>query len=345
MKRKMKKRKMKVVWDLEKDGLSSSLIGIFLTCRMQFKLEIVHGWRSMHEPFYFAFGQCMHWVLEHLYAWDSVPTRKDAFKQIRQYHQEWLKDRPMPSEQQLEQQERVYGLGEASMAGYLLRWAGDWPRGKYPFPMEVAYPKNMWLALEGEFEVNYEIDFFGEKRTIKLRGKRDGVFLYKGKRPWVFDTKCQSIISDADILDTLAVNMQQMLYMFCCWHETGITPAGCVLNVIRRPGHRLWKSEVQKVFYARVMEDVTKEARLSHFFHRYQLEITPADLIRWENEFLIPMLKDILTWNDGGTGTYMNPNALITKYGRAAMFEPMVHDDYSGCYQRDNVFDYHTKLV
>lgn len=345
MKKKTKKRKMKVVWDLERDGLSSSLISIFLTCKLQFKLEIVHGWRSLNEPFYFAFGKCLHWVLEHLYAIDRVPTRAVAFDHIRQYHKAWLNDRPMPSERQLEQQERVYGLAEASIAGYLMRWGGDWPGGTYPFPMEVAYPAGGWTSLEGNFNINYRLDFFGEKRTIKLRGKRDGMFMYKGKRPWVFDTKCRSVISDADILDTLACDMQQMLYMFCYWHETGVTPAGCVLNVIRRPGHRLGKMEDPKVFYARVLEDVAKEARLTHFFHRYQLEITAADMIKWETEFLIPMLKDILTWNDGGTSTYMNPGALITKYGRAAMFEPMVNDDYSGCYQRENVFDYHTKLV
>lgn len=330
-------------WSFWKDGVSSSLLSLFLTCREQFRLSVVDGWKSRTEPLYFGFGTCGHWLLERAYQvrTGKCPDKTWLKHRLREYEKAWTASAKQPTAKQMEQQDMIYGLHECLMPSYFKRWSGDWG-GKYPRPTKVANPKK-WLALEQRFTVPFE---FPDGRVVPIRGTRDGMYECGSRGMWVFDSKFRSVIIEDDILDTFPFDLQQMLYLWAAWRETGKVPSGAVLNVTRRPGHRLGKQELVSDFYDRVAAEVADRNRWDHYFMRFQLEITKGELQEWEDRTLRPLLLDLRGWWEGTVPHYLNPLNLVTKYGRCEMFLPITKDVYSQCYRRsDGVMDYQENLA
>ena len=332
------------VWKFWQDGVSSSLIALFLQCREQFRLSVIEGWKSRTEPIYFGFGTCGHWILKQAYQRAKRPGPKWLARQLNVYHKLWLRDVRAPTTRQLEQQDKIYALMERLLPQYFKRWAGDWLTDKYPRSTKVANPKK-WTALEQQFTILFDFNLGGQE-VVPIRGTRDGVFTDKHRKLWVFDSKFRSVINEEDILDTLALDLQQMLYLWATWKELGICPEGCILNVVRRPGHRLGKKELLTDFYDRVGTDIADRNRWDHYFTRYQLEISEGELAAWEREQLRPVLWDIRLWWEGKTPHYMNPNALISKYGRCELFLPIIKGVFDQCFKRDRgIMDYQGSLI
>ncbi len=327
-------------WNFWKDGVSSSVVSSWLTCREQTRLALVEGWRARQEPIYFAFGTCVHWVLEQLYSVKSAPGASRVHNMLTRYSAKWRKEVVKPTEKQLEQHELVLGLVAAILPTYATRWAGDWT-GKYPIPTATQRPSN-WVSLERRFRVEFE---FSDGKKVQIVGARDGVFKDRYKRWWLLDTKCLSVILEDNIEQTLPMDLQFMLYLWATWKETGVFPQGLLMNIVRRPGHRIGKTESLREFLDRVRGDIEQKSRWPHFFHRFQLAVTNQEIRSWERDVLEPILMDMRNWWEGTAPHYINPQALVSKYGRATMFEPIVHNDFSGCYQVERPMDYHERLV
>lgn len=323
------------LWDFFRDGVTSSFLNSFMTCREQTRLSYVQGWGSRRVPLAFEFGTCVHWILEQIYgepaaSWEDT---KDIVALIDDYQFRWRKEVKMPSKHQLDQQELVYGMAEVVLPFYLQRWAGDFD-GKKRYPSDPEPPAE-WLSLEEDFMVPFT---FPDGKVVPIRGKRDGVFKTKKGRVKVFDTKCRSIINDDDILDTMPLDLQQMLYLWATQTEMKAPPAGMILNVVRRPGHRRGKEETLADFLERMRQDVSKKARWDHFFVRYEMAITPGEINSWYKDVLTPILHDVRGWWEGRHPHYANHSALVTKYGRCQLFQPIVKNDYTDCYRRDRAF-------
>ena len=331
-------------WDLYKNGLSASLIQLWLACRQQFNLAVVKGWTNRSEPIGPAFGSCIHWVLRQAYAKHKIKDvlRLGQLKRwVIQYGQLWLKEHPLPTTHQREQQEMIYTLADAILPEYVQYWKPDWT-GKLagrPHYRGLPIPKK-WLSLEKPFDIPWKIP--GTKHTIRLRGVWDGICLDQKDRLWVFDTKCFSVIVDSQLIHTLPHDFQFWLYLTAAWIVFGQCPYGIILNVVRRPQHHQGKHETLKDFGKRVAGEIAKDP--DHSFIRYVLEVTSKEIKDWHKQQLDPVLRDFWLWWEGRTPHYMTPFALINKYGQCSMFEPITQGNFSGCYQKEkgHLLDYQT---
>jgi len=341
--RKLFRGQQKSVWDFYRDGVSSSIISGFLACREQSRLQLVEGWRSRVTPFYFAYGTCVHWIFRQAYAQETLPSKALIKRWLNKYFALWEKDVPVSTTAQREQQETVCAYALAQLPYYFRRWAGDFTGHNYPVPTSTVAPKG-WVALEQRFETSVRLP---DGVDVKVFGTQDGILWtdhrtssVPGKKAyWDFDTKCRSYINEDETVETLPMDLQQMLYLWAT-KKRGFKPSGVVLNVLRRPGQRRRQEESLKDFAARIEADCADPEKWSHYFYRFQMHVTMKEIDDWERNLLIPILQDIKAWWDGTAPHYMNPNALVSKYGQCEMYNPIVRNNYATCYQRTNVTDY-----
>jgi hypothetical protein len=320
-------------WDIWKDGVSQSFLHVWLACREQARLKFKELWSSRRASLPLEFGNCGHWCLADMYRVGRPPTTKEIKASVYAYQHLWEKLVPNPSERQLEVQEEVYGMAEAVLPFYFKRWAGDFPGQKYPFKKPIIVPKK-WLALEQPFDVPWT---FTDGKVCRIRGIWDGLFADKVDDEWLFETKTKSVIDEEGIQDTLPLDIQVMLYCWALLQDRRNPPAGVLYNVVRRPGLYRRKGEALPEFLGRVREDIP--ARPDHYFMRWKMRLMPKELAQWVKRTLGPMLDDVRAWAEGRAPHYMNPDSLITKYGRCDMFEPIVRGEFGDCYQRKTAFN------
>lgn len=330
-------------WNFWEEGITSSMLSLFLTCREQLRLSAVCGWRGYSTPMAISFGTCIHWCLEQQYATKKKPTAAGIRKLVQTFEKLWNAERPNPPKNAREQQEHVYLLAESVLPSYFERWAGDFPGEKYP--VKTSHPPiNSWLGLETKFSVPFT---YPDGTKTVIRGTRDALFESKKNQIWGFDTKCYSMINENDIMDTLPFNLQQMLYLWATWKETGKVPSGVVMNIVRRPGHRQLVQETLKDLGKKIVDDVSKPNRWDHFFIRIYMEITKGEIQEWHDTVLLPLMEDVRLWWSGVGPHYMNPNALVSKYGRCEMFNAIVYNDYGPYYQKGfgEILNYQTEIT
>lgn len=340
-----------VRWDPEIDGVTAGIISAFLTCREQTRLSLVLGWQRKVEPIYFAFGTCMHWLLKGAYLQKNKPSTGWFNKNLAAYQELWHKEIGRATKKQIAEQEKVYALIRAVFPAYLRHWAGDWNDGKYPHTVNFKRPRQ-WVALEEDFHVALEWGEVAPRVRIPVSGQRDAVFLDRLDKLWVMDTKCYSIIQPENIQASMEWDIQLLLYAWALWQEQKLKPkgkrkkiGGIMFNVVRRPGHVLRVDESLKVFTGRVTEEIWNSKDRSHFFSRFPFPLNERMLQKWETEWLRPVVLDLLAWFKGKTQHYLNPLTLITKYGRCALFDAILHNDFSDCFQRKEVFEYRNRVV
>ena len=294
-------------WSFWDDGVSSSLLAKWLTCREQFRLEFVEGYRQMKDPIYISFGTLGHWILERAYSKPKPPSGKWVSKMVGEYAKQWKKENKKPTQTQLENQTLARGLIKQILPIYFKRWAGDWPGKTYPKnPTGFKRPKK-WLDVEVRFSIPFT---FADGKTLPIRGTRDGVYEDSKGKLWVMDHKFLSVVLEGDIVETFPYNFQQMLYLWAFYREFEKMPRGSVLNVVRRPGHRQKKDESVADFCNRVGEDVANPSKYDHNFIRFSMEIFKKELIAWEVDQLTPILHDMRDWWEGKSQHYLNPLAL-----------------------------------
>lgn len=330
-------------WNFWEEGISSSLAGQFLSCREQFRLTVVEGWRSQYVPLSFSFGTCMHWCLEHAYKSKNPPTAKACKLLVSEYERVWKKERPNAPTRQLEVQELAYGLAEAMLPAYFVRWAGDFNGHEYPKRHNTARPKK-WVGLETQFKIPY---VFPDGKQTWIRGTRDAMFRTPKDNLRIFDTKCYSVINEEDMQATLPFNLQQMLYLWATWKEVKEFPVGTTMNIIRRPGHRRKSDESLSSFLKRVAKEVSDPKKWDHYFLRVEMDVAPDEIRNWQQTFLDPLMCEIRMWWEGKSPHFMNPNALITKYGRCGMFDMIVSGNTSNYFRRQagSIMSYQTDVT
>ena len=314
---------------------------MFLNSLEEARLKLVYGFRSRGEPIYFAFGTCMHWMLEKLYEKGTLPTMKQRKRLLVQYGKAWSKDCPRPTMYQTQQQELVRGLASVVLPAYCQRWAGDFKGGKYPVRTVTAQP-HTWASLETRFRVPYT---FPDGAQTWLNGTRDALFLTRKLDPWGFDNKCLKIIKPDDITDTMPVDLQMMFYVLAMYLEGEFVPCGIIKNIIRRPGQVRNSSETLKGYLGRVALDVQNRKKWDHYFQRYQLKISKAEVMTWRMQWLDPIMLDMRLWWEGKRPTYPNPLTLLTKYGRSDMFDAIVYGNTDALMKQKSVMDYQSKLA
>lgn len=329
----MKKKKRKR-WNLWRDGVSQSLLLVFLQCKEQFRLKFKELWTSRTLSLPMEFGSCGHWLLRKSYASRTIPSKKVLDHALDGYDRLWKKYNPMVRQKEIENQEYIYALWSALFPAYCERWKADFGK-KSRYKLTTVCPAN-WIALEEQFDIPYT---YPDGMTTRIRGIWDGLFKDTRKGIWTFETKTKGVIETSLLEDILPVDLQVWLYLWAAWKKYQCYPKGILYNIIRRPTHRQGKKENYKQFLERLEKDINKSGRQDHFFLRWEMAIGKDEIQQWQEKTLDPIMQELRMWEAGKLPHYANPVALTTKYGKADMFEPIVRKEFRNCYRRENVFN------
>lgn len=324
-------------WNIYRDGISQSFINSFLQCKYSTYLDFVLGWTPKRTSFYFEFGSCIHYVLEKAYLEPIPPLPGTIRSYIREYESIVRKERSFNYKSYDEtQMELIFGLAEVLLRSYFLYYCDDFSHN--------------WVFTEKEFVVPKKS---ATGRMIPIRGRLDGGFIQGKSNLYVMDTKCLSLVDEDAIELILPLDIQCMLYFWAAnelydgerlladndvpWLTREVKPVGIVYNIIKRPGHKRKVNETLKDFLDRISADII--TRPQDFFIRKTLQITPIELDQWVENNFTPIVQEIETWhNRGFMPRYVNPNALITKYGRSKYFNLITRNDTGMYFSRNRSF-------
>ncbi len=314
----------KAFYNLERDGITQSLLALFLACRQKARLYL-EGWNSKYCSAALMFGSLGHGILEQAYLdiktkkLTGVPSEKQAEKYSSIVEKMWLRENPKPKGETIEQLEIFLALLEKMVPRYFDFWRND-------------FKKMRWQALEEQFDV-----MVLNPRTalqIRVRGKQDGRFMLRNEL-WILETKTKSMISESDLVDSLSLDLQVNIYLLAEYLGQKSTPVGVLYNIVRKTALKINKSETVPQFTKRVARDI--DDRPEFYFMRMEIPILKGDILRFKEE-LNGMLEDFFNWQRGVVAHYKNPGSCIGKYGKCEYLGVCSRNDYSSLVKRTSVF-------
>lgn len=282
-------------------GITYSMLCRFLNCRERFRVKYILGLET-HGTFNpsIEYGHMWHACEEGLAAGHHWNAHLDLYLQqvIKRY-----------STQQ-EQIWKYYNVCKVQFPIYV-----DWWK-QHP-DVQQRTP----LLQEQVFDVKYKLP---SGRYVRLRGKWDSVDAVthrRQKRLWVQENKTKSSPDEQSVQQQLQADLQTMLYLIPLRHEcSGGAPykfpglqgqqiAGVRYNVIRRPlsggkhsikphkqrgKKKITPAETMDAFYARLGKLIASEPEF--FFMRWNAEVSPAEVLRFEQRTLVPILEQVCDW-------------------------------------------------
>lgn len=261
------------MWDLYKDGLSYSLISRFRNCRERFRISTVEGLRSVDRQEAMEFGTIFHKALEFT---AQGQTSSQVIANLLSFYKRTSVD------------QHLIRIAAILVPHYNRYYAED---------------KKQYVASEEIFDVPYKSHITG--KIIRLRGRRDEMYAHNG-RLWLQENKTKTIIDENKIMMTLPHDLQTMLYTYSITidypkHKVG----GVLYNVIRKPSLKQGAKENEMQFYGRLNEHIASDP--SHYFKRYEVELTPSDISKFYNETLVPIVENIVVWWESIKANPFNP--------------------------------------
>lgn len=282
----------------EVDGITQSLLSLFLVCRERFRLRVVEGLR-VKEGFNhrLEYGN-MHHLCE------ETHLQNGNWKEDLSKHASCL------CHQYKFQQEEVLKWYNVCLVQFPL-YLAYWKRNK----SKIIYKP---LLQEETFRVPYKLP---DGRVVQLRGKWDSVDLVergKDKGIWLKENKTKGEVKEEQIKRQLTFDLQTMLYLVVLKKATGLEEYGQLAYgdkvrgvrycVVRRPlsggkgsirPHKATKNKAAETgaeYYARLGGIIEENA--DDYFMRWTVEITAADIEKFEKEFLRPALMELCEWWD-----------------------------------------------
>lgn len=291
-------------YDLEKIGVTQSLIMAFQCCRIRF-LCMLNGLRNTAKQRTTAFGTIMHGMLERLYKYKAsvgVPSEAIRLKWIEQIKKEEADSFRGVDPQQLE--EDIW-IAESLFIGYCDYWKKD---------------------LKAKSDSSSEHEFAVPFNGVTLRGKID-VRETEAKKKFLWEHKFLSRI-EADVLDAkLAMDLQSQLYLLADFIETNEWAQGVKYNIVRKPSLRpykkvergldpndpkrkkkLYSPETRTEYLQRIRADIS--ARPDFYFIRHRILFTKKDRDDFLKE-LTAKLNEISKIIDGDLAIYRNQGACL----------------------------------
>ena len=307
------------------DGLTQSFINQWLQCKETCRLRYIEGWKPRKKSAWFEFGTVIHYCLEQAFIQPNVSASRHFIENSRDYVKVWISkyekevknSQEIITSDEIKQSETIYLLIEKILPIYFLLRRSD-------FENEITHN-------ETEFDIN-----FGEH--YRFRGKVDLGWKEKSSGfLWLLDTKCLSVIQPELIMGVMQHDVQCMLYLFAAANLSNQIPKGIIYNIIRRPQNKQRIQESAEEFTDRIAEEILKKP--DYYFLRFSLEIFPGEVSNWVNNELLKIAAEIYHWSSAPkTWSYINPNSLVTKYGKSQYFDLLTKHDYSGYYQDSNLF-------
>lgn len=315
-------------YSLYKDGLTQSLVSVFLECRRKFLL-VLHLLSSGGTTEAIRRGSMWHWFMAKLYRYNK-PAGVD---QIMNWTEEFVKG-SSPERYDYKGYEQDM-MRDTAICAVLLEpygkgYADDF-RNKY-FMVEKIISCEFCMPGMGELEKN---------NTITLRGKIDGAFLTLIRAIRLLEHKMRSRIDIEGLIDYLSIDLQVLWYIYLLneyiYENSDLAQrykfkdayvSGCSYNIVRYPQLKLGKSEKLKEYIDRVIEDVM--SRPDFYYIRHELVFTEKDIDSFVSGRLTEILFDIRDTCEIGKNEpsvfYMNTNACSGKFGTCQFLETCSRD-------------------
>lgn len=324
-----------IPWNVEA-GATFSLLNLWSECREQAYQSYVNGWSSRKLKDGLEFGSIWHLMQEHFYDDVTQSPSKVAAKVCLAYEKF---RKPTLFKNEHENFQLLLALAEMMFPLCVKYWADD--------DQEID-----WVEQEQKFKTSYEFtDIDGKKRTIYLRGMRDGVFREDGMLG-VFETKTKSVVQENAIRDQLKADLQTLIYVTTSMIELGEMPKKVMYNVIRRTQMKRKQNESIATFIKRVKADIIK--RPKHYFMRWNVDLLKSDITKFRRETLDPLLRIYCQWADSlkkigaldgkpdkrfdSPYHFRNCTALVGRYGRVDMFDLLTKNSTAGYWKRKSCF-------
>jgi len=325
---------VKAFYDMERDGVTQSLISMWLTCRQKAKLYL-EGWDSKYHKEALIDGNIGHAVLERAYnlirenKMTRPPSEKLSRAIVSKVEEQWYSENAKPGAEAREMVERACAVMEVLLPAYFDFWRKDFTDKK-------------WESLEEKFELPMTVISSEDMAvSIPLRGKKDGTFR-TSRGIWLFETKFKSQVDEDGIVATLGFETQVMLYMLQTYYSNlnpkdpmKAMPKGCLYNIVRRATLRKRVKEGVPEFAKRVKADIAK--RPDFYFIRMESPLVAKDLISFQKE-LQSLLGDMYDWWKGLAPHYKNTFSCIGKLGKCQYLPVCSRGDYGTLAKRKVVF-------
>lgn len=268
--------------DGKNGGITFSLLSRFLSCRARFYVHTIEGIRTQEQFNHrLEYGSLWH-TCEEAYAgkrdWE-LALQLAASVLCQKYP--W--DQPAC--------EHWYKVCKAQFPVYLAYWED--------------YAET-WESVEQEkvFHIPYTLP---SKRTVFLRGKRDGVdSRMEGGEPvgdYLFEIKTKGDIDEELMKRQLTYDLQTGFYLTALTRDEARKHRpllGLRYNVVRRPlsgGKGTIKqkqNESSEEFYNRLTEYMLEEPE--RYFMRWVVDVSPLDIQKFQYECLTPLLETLCDW-------------------------------------------------
>lgn len=325
---------MSKLYDMERDGVTQSLIAMWLTCRQKARLYL-EGWDSKYHKEALVDGNIGHACLERAYnliregKMTRPPSAKMSRVIISRVEAQWYIENSRPGTEAREMVERACAVMEVLLPAYFDFWRKDFLDKK-------------WESLEEKFSMDMAITSrSGEIINVPLRGKKDGLFRTP-KGIWLFETKFKSQVDEDGIVATLGFETQVMLYMLETYYSRlnkkdpmKSVPRGCLYNIVRRATLRKRVKESIPDFAKRVKEDLDK--RPDFYFMRMESPLAAKDLMSFQTE-LQRLLGDMYDWWKGLAPHYRNTYSCIGKLGKCQYLPVCSRNDFGFLAKRKVVY-------
>ncbi len=338
------------LWDLDRDGISFSMLSKYLICPERFRLAAVEGWTPKGIAVPLEFGSAFHKCMEHVEGGGRI-------EQVGLITNEYMKGRKkekasIMTTQDMQDLERVMGMVQTTFYAYHEYWSNvhtfESDRKKY-FDHHFKYKYQ-----EETFDVIHTIP---SGRKVRLRGRWDAVLTNPvTKKLCLQENKTKSTIDEYAIEHGLKKDLQTQFYLWTLYLVEGLFPRHVLYNVIRRAGLRPGHNESVKDFVKRVEADIEK--RPDHYFMRWVVDFDIEDLTLFRKRALDPLLTTVVEWWDSIKHRPFDPWTLVdgtpnmrhyerpfgiydsAQYGggKGDFFEILYHQRFDAFYQRDIAF-------
>ena len=271
-------------YHVDRDGVSQGALATYLECRERARLSQILGWTSAAPSMPLILGSIGH---EFLDWWHKEGTleRDEQECAVTRAVQTVLKElspKQMTTGFKDELDEDLAIIRELLFA-YARRHA----------KVDRAVD---WICSEDEFL--FRVD------GTPVRGKIDGGFRSgKGKTARMLESKFKARWSEEAMTDWLPLDIQTGMYITAMKHDhelrdrlklrKGEVVRSFRYDVTRKPQLRRRKEERTVEFTQRVAEDL--RVRPEHYFHRWDVELTDADLQRHE-ERVFKLVREYRAW-------------------------------------------------
>lgn len=275
--------KPKPLWNGPRvDGITQSLLNKFIACRERFRLQVVEG-IVKDEDFvaHLVYGNMWHLCQE---------SDVDGFPwlvSLTDYRDDLCKKH---KNNQIDI-EKWYQVCKIQYPIYKEYWKD------YKDEYES-------LSQEEEFKITYKLP---SKRIVTLRGKFDEILLKEGGL-YLGENKSKGAINEDWISTQILFDLQTTFYLVAL-RESKLYKhplKGIRYNAVRRPlsggkgtikqkkGSKNIPAETKEEYYGRVKEIIERDK--DTFFKRWECQVYPFDLVKFERTFLIPILEQLCDW-------------------------------------------------